>query len=159
MGDSAGERRTETGTGRCWVALLSFANLAAIALVASREPARLSRLAADREEARAARGRGLFRDPGHKCTSCHGHSGLGTWRAPALNSASFLEGASRASISDTIANGVDLTDMRPFSRARGGPLGSEEIEALAAFVLAWRPNAPAGERDPRRKKPAPRPDD
>lgn len=74
------------------------------------------------------------------CATCHGTDGQGTPRAPALNVQSFFERVTNdEALAQIISLGVPGTAMP----AWGDRLGETEIDALAAFIRAWEPAAPA----------------
>ncbi|GIK71520.1 MAG: hypothetical protein BroJett021_05080 [Chloroflexota bacterium] len=96
------------------------------------------------------------------CRTCHGSNGEGLGAlGPALHDAHFFTGRLREVgwagsmhdyVATTIANGrITATRplyvgdgevaMPPWSRASGGPLRYDQIEALTAFVLNWQPTA------------------
>lgn len=75
------------------------------------------------------------------CSSCHGVSGEGGV-GPALNAKQFLESALDEQISALIAVGVPGSQMSAYSLDFGGPLTSEQIEAITTFLRAWEEDAP-----------------
>ena len=75
------------------------------------------------------------------CASCHGVEGEGR-SAPALNSQQFLGSSTDEQTIALIAVGVPGTAMSAYSLDFGGPLTSEQIEAIAAFVRTWEETAP-----------------
>lgn len=72
------------------------------------------------------------------CTTCHGPTGQGTPRAPALNVKSVLTATSDAALQQIITMGVPGTAMP----AWGDRLSETEIQALVGFVRSWEPTAP-----------------
>jgi cytochrome c oxidase cbb3-type subunit III len=84
------------------------------------------------------------------CAVCHGRSGQGyaADQAPMLSNANFLASASDDFLRSAIANGRSGTTMSAWARARGGPLGAGEIDALIATIHEWRegPRAVLDER-------------
>ena len=75
------------------------------------------------------------------CASCHGVDGEGG-SGPALNSQQFLTSATDGQIDGLIAVGVPGTPMGAYSLDFGGPLTSEQIEAITAFLRSWEESAP-----------------
>lgn len=75
------------------------------------------------------------------CSSCHGVDGEGGI-GPALNAEQFLTGAVDSQIEALIAVGVPGSQMSAYSLDFGGPLTSEQIEALTVFIRSWEEEAP-----------------
>jgi mono/diheme cytochrome c family protein len=75
------------------------------------------------------------------CASCHGPEGEGI-DAPALNSKQFLFDATLEQIASIVGHGIPGSEMVAWSIDFNGPLTSEQIEAVSAFVDSWRPEAP-----------------
>lgn len=74
------------------------------------------------------------------CATCHGTDGQGTPRAPALNVQSFFARVTNdVALAQIITLGVPGTAMP----AWGDRLGTTEIDAVAAYIRAWEPTAPA----------------
>ncbi len=69
------------------------------------------------------------------CASCHGATGQGTAVAPALNREA-IQTASTEWLIETISNGRSGTAMPAWSVEFGGPLTSEQIAEMAAFLQA-----------------------
>jgi mono/diheme cytochrome c family protein len=46
-------------------------------------------------------------------------------------------GRTREVVKETIANGKTATNMRPFSRVKGGPLKNAEIDAIVLYIFTW----------------------
>ena len=100
---------------------------------------------ANREADRAAQldyladqGQGIYTV---NCASCHGVQGEGGI-APALNSEQFLSAAEDEQITSLIAVGVPGSQMSAYSLDFGGPLTSEQIEAVTTFIRRWEEDAP-----------------
>lgn len=130
----------EASTNRWMIAGIALMALLVLAFPAYRlyEPG--SRAAA-RDEHRASlveQGERLF---GIQCTGCHGPEARGG-SAPALNSQQFLTAAGDAQISSLIAVGVPGTPMAAYSLDHGGPLTSEQIESLTAYLRSLEEGAP-----------------
>ncbi len=84
------------------------------------------------------------------CAVCHGPSGQGyaADQAPMLANQNFLASVSDEFLRAAIANGRTGTTMSAWSRGRGGPLGSVEIDSLVSMLHEWRdrPRATLDER-------------
>ena len=98
-----------------------------------------------RADARAVQEASLV-EQGHSiyslnCASCHGATGEGGV-GPALNAKQFLTSATDEQISGLIAVGVPGSQMSAYSLDFGGPLTSEQIEAITTFVREWEETAP-----------------
>lgn len=75
------------------------------------------------------------------CASCHGLDGEGGI-GPALNSTQFLGSATNDQISLLVGVGIPGSLMGAFSQDHGGPLTSEQIRAVTAYIRSWEPDAP-----------------
>ena len=75
------------------------------------------------------------------CSSCHGINGEGGV-GPALNSQEFLTSAVDEQSEALIAVGVPGSQMAAYSLDFGGPLTSEQIEAIVTFLRSWEETAP-----------------
>lgn len=75
------------------------------------------------------------------CSSCHGVAGDGVI-GPALNSKQFLQSATDEQAATLIAVGILGSQMSAYSLDFGGPLTSEQIEAVVAYLRSWEPDAP-----------------
>ena len=75
------------------------------------------------------------------CRNCHGENGEGV-SAPTLNSQEFLQAASDEQTSLLISVGVPGTAMSAFGQDFAGPLTSEQVEAVTAFIRQWEDDAP-----------------
>ncbi len=73
------------------------------------------------------------------CAVCHGKGGEGyaADRAPSLDDPAFLESASADFIRKAIENGRSGSTMSAWSRSRGGPLHSTEIDSLIIAMRSW----------------------
>jgi mono/diheme cytochrome c family protein len=94
------------------------------------EPAQRAEAREDQLSFLAAQGAELF---GADCSSCHGHEGRGGI-APALGARNFLESVDDDAIGQLIALGVPGTEMVSYSIDYGGPMTSEEIDAIAVYL-------------------------
>ncbi len=72
------------------------------------------------------------------CTRCHGPSGQGTQRAPALNVKSFLTATNDSAMQQIITLGVPGTAMP----AWGDRMPEEQIQAIVGFIRSWEAGAP-----------------
>jgi mono/diheme cytochrome c family protein len=77
----------------------------------------------------------------NNCGSCHGPDGEGV-DAPALNSKQFLDDVTEDQITSIVAHGIPGSGMVAWSVDYGGPLTSEQIDAVASYLDSWRPDAP-----------------
>lgn len=80
------------------------------------------------------------------CAACHGEQGEG--RAGASLTAAFAGVEPDAFVIQTIRRGRPGTLMPPFSTDHGGPLGEDEVQDVAAYVLSLQGEArpqPGGE--------------
>lgn len=75
------------------------------------------------------------------CSSCHGVTGEGD-TAPALNSQQFLQSATDEQIHQLVSVGIPGTQMSAYSQDFAGPLTSEQIKAVTAYMRAWEDEAP-----------------
>lgn len=98
-----------------------------------------------REETRTAQAASLAAEGGSvfntSCSSCHGVAGEGAI-GPALNSKQFLQSATDEQASTLIAVGIPGSQMNAYSLDFGGPLTSEQIKAVVAYIRSWEPDAP-----------------
>ncbi|HEY5684566.1 MAG TPA: cytochrome c [Acidimicrobiia bacterium] len=98
-----------------------------------------------REEARELQLQSLQEQGAHlyeqNCSSCHGLDGEGGL-GPAINSQQYLQAASDEQTRLIVAVGVPGTGMSAWSLDYGGPLTSEQIKALSAFIHSWEETAP-----------------
>jgi mono/diheme cytochrome c family protein len=91
-------------------------------------------------------GRELF---GDNCAVCHGDFGEGGANptrpndiiAP-ISSAEYLTTRDDATLQAIIEQGQPNFGMSPFGTAFGGPLDSEEIDAIVAYMRSWEANPP-----------------
>jgi mono/diheme cytochrome c family protein len=100
---------------------------------AARDDARTAQAAALAEE-----GESLWQ---FNCASCHGLAGEGGI-GPALNSKQYLQSATDSQTRTLIAVGIPGTEMSAYSLDYGGPLTSEQIRAITAYIRSWEPRAP-----------------
>jgi mono/diheme cytochrome c family protein len=84
------------------------------------------------------------------CSACHGQFGQGgpnPTRAgdiiPPISSAEYLKTRDDATIRNIISQGQPNFGMSPFGDINGGPLNTDEIDALVTFIRSWEANPPA----------------
>ena len=98
-----------------------------------------------RDESREAQAASLAEEGGNiwqfNCTACHGLNGDGG-TAPALNSEQYLRSATDEPTRNLVAVGVPGSQMSAYSLDFGGPLTSEQIRAVAAYIRSWEDEAP-----------------
>jgi mono/diheme cytochrome c family protein len=94
------------------------------------EPAQRAEAREDQSSFLAAQGADLFKG---ECSSCHGVAGRGGI-APAIGSRNFLESVEDEQIDQLIALGIPGTEMVSYSIDYGGPMTSEEIDALTVYL-------------------------
>ena len=75
------------------------------------------------------------------CASCHGLNGEGGI-GPALNSEQFLQSSTDEQTRTLVAVGVPGSQMSAYSLDYGGPLTSEQIRSVAAYIRSWEEDAP-----------------
>lgn len=77
------------------------------------------------------------------CAACHGQNGQGRLKgnATSLNNQDFLSTATDEFLERTIARGRPGTEMSAFGKKAGGPLSSQEIKHLIAFLRSWQKEA------------------
>lgn len=74
------------------------------------------------------------------CAVCHGENGEG--RVGATLSKDWPSIRPDLRIRTTIENGIEGAAMPAWSQGRGGPLSTDEIEALVAYILSWETGGP-----------------
>ena len=130
--DSSTDRTMMIGVG------LLFILVAAFPLYLLYEPG-------SREEARRVQLDSLIEEGSSvwefSCAACHGEIGEGV-SAPALNSQQFVQSSSDEQTRLLIAVGVPGTAMSAFSQDHGGPMTSEQIRAVTAYIRSWEEQAP-----------------
>jgi mono/diheme cytochrome c family protein len=83
------------------------------------------------------------------CSVCHGLSGeggpnparAGDIIAP-ISSGEYLTTRNDATLRNIISQGQPDFGMSPFGDSNGGPLTSEQIDAIVAFIRSWETNPP-----------------
>ncbi|MDH5493113.1 MAG: c-type cytochrome [Myxococcales bacterium] len=83
------------------------------------------------------------------CALCHGEEGEGyaSDDANALANENFLSIATTEFLETAIARGRPGTPMAAYAREWGGPLSETELNALVAFIEAWRDEPPLAVHD------------
>ena len=86
------------------------------------------------------------------CAVCHGKVGEGyaADHAPALGNPDFLASVSDDFLRRAIENGRAGSTMSAWSRSRGGPLNSSDVDSLVAMLHTWRPRRAALDEAPLR---------
>jgi mono/diheme cytochrome c family protein len=102
------------------------------------EPASRDQARTEQAAALAAEGETVWST---NCSACHGLNGEGAI-GPALNSKQFMQAATDDQMATLIAVGVPGTQMSAYSLDHGGPLTSEQIRSVVAFIRSWEPDAP-----------------
>ena len=84
------------------------------------------------------------------CAGCHGpagHGGANPTRAgdviAPISSSEYLNTRDDATLRKIITQGQPDFGMSPFGDSNGGPLTSEQIDAIVAFIRGWEANPPA----------------
>ena len=102
------------------------------------EPSSRAEAFDDHQESLAEQGADLY---GFNCAGCHGADGEGGL-GPALNSQQFLVVTEDEQITALIAVGIPGSPMPAFALDFGGPLTSEQIRAITAYLRSLEPTAP-----------------
>jgi mono/diheme cytochrome c family protein len=83
------------------------------------------------------------------CAPCHGEFGEGGpnpavpgFIIPPISSAEFLKTRDDTTLIAIISQGQPNFGMSPFGTAFGGPLESEDIDAIVAYLRSWEANPP-----------------
>jgi mono/diheme cytochrome c family protein len=121
-----------------WGLVLMLALVAAFPLYRWFEPDARAEARESHQESLAASGGDIWQ---FNCAACHGVDGEGGV-GPALNSAQFLQSATDDQIKLLVSVGIPGTAMSAFSLDYGGPLTSEQIRSVVAFIRSWEPDAP-----------------
>ncbi|HLA97681.1 MAG TPA: c-type cytochrome [Anaerolineales bacterium] len=74
------------------------------------------------------------------CAVCHGEDGQGRVGTTLAKNWPSIRPDLR--VKATIENGIAGSPMPAWSQANGGPLSSEEIDALVAYILSWETGGP-----------------
>ena len=101
-----------------------------------------ARTGGDVDEADLVAGAQLYRT---YCGLCHGDEGEGyaADNANALANQQFLASVTDEFLRVNIARGHPGTPMASYARTHGGPLSSEEVDQLVAFIRSWQEVPPA----------------
>ena len=102
------------------------------------EPSSRDAARADQAASLAAEGESVWQ---FNCSACHGLAGEGVV-GPALNSTQFLQSATDDQARSLISVGIPGSQMSAYSLDHGGPLTSEQIRSVVAYIRAWEPDAP-----------------
>lgn len=104
------------------------------------EPQRMAAAAQRLTSEKIAAGSEVFAS---NCATCHGKNGEGvSGVAPTLNSKGFLSAVDNEFIAKTISNGRPGTAMPAWAEENGGPLRSDQIDDIVAFIRSWEATAP-----------------
>jgi mono/diheme cytochrome c family protein len=122
----------EASTRKWMVAGLVLMGLFVLAFPLFRlyEPARRADARTSQEQYLADQGARIYAD---NCASCHGIDGTGAV-APAIGSVEFLFSVDDTQIKQLIDVGVPGTEMVAYSLDYGGPLTSEEVDAVTTYL-------------------------
>src|SRR5580765_5394055 len=76
---------------------------------------------------------------GRMCAVCHGMNGEGykADNAPRLRHPDFLASATDSFLNTAIASGRRDTVMSAWSISRGGPLDTDDVQAVVAYLRKW----------------------
>jgi len=139
--------------------LVTLALILLLSEVGRREETRLAAATRLDQARRIEQGAALY---AQNCRTCHGVNGEGLGAlGPPLHDAHFFTGrlqevgwsgalhdyvvatiaAGRVTATRPLYAGDGVVVMPPWARANGGPLRTDQIEALAAFVLNWEATA------------------
>lgn len=121
-----------------WGVVLLVAMVLVFPLYLSVEPSNREESRAENLESLATEGESIWE---FNCASCHGEVGEGV-SAPALNSEQFLTAATDDQTFHLISVGVPGTAMGAFGQDFAGPLTSEQVESVTAFIRSWEDEAP-----------------
>lgn len=132
------ELERSTNRVMVWGVVLLAAMVLVFPLYLSIEPSNREESRAENLESLATEGAKVWE---FNCASCHGENGEGL-SAPALNSEQFLTAATDEQMLDLISVGVPGTAMSAFGQDFAGPLTSEQVESVTAFVRSWEEDAP-----------------
>ncbi|NNC75292.1 MAG: cytochrome c [Acidimicrobiia bacterium] len=132
------ELEQSTNTWMLWGAVLMAAFVLAFPLYRWVEPANRAEARESHVASLAEQGQGLW---SLNCSSCHGLNGEGGV-GPALNSQQFLQASSDDQTSLLISVGVPGSQMSAYSLDYGGPLTSEQIRSIVAYMRSWEADAP-----------------
>lgn len=134
-----GREELESSTRRWMLAGLVLMGLLVLAFPVYRlyEPEARADARVEQTSFLAAQGADLYEG---SCASCHGAEGTGAI-APAIGSLEFLQAVDDTQISQLVALGVPGSEMVAYSFDFGGPLTSQEIEAITTYMRSLEENA------------------
>ncbi|MEZ5381422.1 MAG: cytochrome c [Microthrixaceae bacterium] len=121
-----------------WGVLLLLAMVLVFPLYLNFEPDSREESRAENQASLASQGETIWEA---NCSSCHGVDGEGV-SAPALNAKQFLQTATDEQIFHLVSVGVPGSAMSAFGQDFAGPLTSEQVEAVTAYIRAWEKEAP-----------------
>jgi mono/diheme cytochrome c family protein len=76
------------------------------------------------------------------CGSCHGEAGGPQKRVKAINSKNYLEAVDDILLHKIVERGIPRSGMVALGEKEGGPLNSEQLKNLVAFIRNWAKTAP-----------------
>ena len=134
------DRALEESTNRwmLWGVVFMAAMVLVFPIYRFYEPSNREAARSDQLASLAEQGHAIF---SLNCSACHGadaEGGIG----PALNSQQFLTSAEDDQIAAIVAVGVPGSQMNAYSIDFGGPLTSEQIRSVTAYLRSLEPNAP-----------------
>jgi mono/diheme cytochrome c family protein len=97
----------------------------------------------------AGKGRSLYLT---HCARCHGETGGPQKRIKAINSKNYLEVVDDTILYKIIERGIPRTGMVALGDKEGGPLNTEQIHQLVAFIRSWEKAAPKLPEEPLSKE-------
>jgi mono/diheme cytochrome c family protein len=146
-----------------WHILIGFLTAGAavvlLGIIALNEPVRMESFSRSYHSRQIEEGARIFES---NCRPCHGPQGEGSPLAPTLNTASLFNGERLAAVQFTgtledyikgvVSSGRPVPSeganypqrMPTWSQEFGGPMRSDQIESVVAFILNWEERAVAG---------------
>ncbi|PIV19826.1 MAG: hypothetical protein COS40_15770 [Deltaproteobacteria bacterium CG03_land_8_20_14_0_80_45_14] len=103
------------------------------------EPHRVKVEAEKMRSEAAKKGKGLYMT---HCARCHGETGGPQKKIRAINSKNYLKAVDDSILYKIIERGIPRTGMVALVDKEGGPLNTEQINQLAAFLRSWEKTAP-----------------
>ncbi len=139
MNEKPEQQELEASTRRWMLAGLILMGLFVLAFPIFRfyEPAQRADARSDQSAFLAAQGAELYEG---SCSSCHGVEGTGAI-APAIGAKEFLESVDDEQIRQIITVGVPGSEMVSYSNDLGGPMTSQEINAVTAYLRSLEEDA------------------
>ncbi|GAB4568893.1 MAG: hypothetical protein Kow0077_00480 [Anaerolineae bacterium] len=138
-----------------------FGIILLVGWVALNEEGRMAEFTAQYEARSIERGATIFES---NCSACHGRSGQGSGRAPALNNPRLFNGERLAEVNwagglfDYVENAIAAgrpnsgaywpEAMPTWGQDYGGPLRSDQVQDVTRFVMNWESSALDEENPP-----------